>query len=75
MVWSNALPIWGVLFAAEDELQLFGDITGQRLLEIGCGSGHSLVYQARRGAGELWGLDISEHQLDHASRHLKENDV
>ena len=29
------------------------------MLEICCGSGHSLKYLADRNAGELWGVDIS----------------
>ena len=43
------------------------------MLEICCGSGHSLLYNAKRGAGELWGIDISEKQLENASGLLKEN--
>ena len=31
--------------------------------------------QAQHGAGELWGLDISEGQLKNAARHLAENGV
>ena len=71
----TSLPVLGVCFATEDDLHLFGDVTGKRLLEVGCGSGHSLVYQAQHSAGELWGLDISEHQLQNAAEYLKENSV
>lgn len=71
----TALPEYGVLCVTEDELHLFGDVTGKRMLEICCGSGHSLVYQAQHGAGELWGLDISESQLRNAKRHLAANGV
>lgn len=42
-------------------------------MEICCGSGHSLKYHAERNAGELWGLDISQKQLDHAKALLSEN--
>ena len=45
----------------------------EKLLEICCGSGHSLKYHAERNAGELWGLDISQKQLDHAKALLSEN--
>ena len=43
------------------------------MLEICCGSGHSLKYNADRGAGELWGVDLSQNQLDNAAKLLKEN--
>lgn len=43
------------------------------MLEICCGSGHSLKYNADRGATELWGIDISQKQLENASAYLNEN--
>lgn len=52
---TTALPAYGVHFATEDELHLFGDVSGKKMLEICCGSGHSLKYHADRNAGELWG--------------------
>ncbi len=66
----TALPQYGVQFVTEDELHFFGDVRGKKLLDIGCGSGHSLKYLADRGAGELWGLDISQRQLDNAEKYL-----
>jgi SAM-dependent methyltransferase len=44
-------------------------------LEIGCGSGHSLLYLAQQGASELWGLDLSPAQIEFACSLLKENGV
>ena len=70
---TTALPQYGVQFVTENELNLFGDVTGKSMLEIGCGSGHSLKYHADRHAGELWGLDISQKQLENAKRYLAEN--
>jgi SAM-dependent methyltransferase len=70
---ATALPEYGVQFVTENELHLFGDVTGKTMLEIGCGSGHSLKYHADRNAGELWGLDISQKQLENAKRFLAEN--
>ena len=70
---TTALPEYGVKFLTEDELHLFGDVTGKKLLEICCGSGHSLKYHAERNAGELWGVDLSEKQLENAERLLNEN--
>lgn len=52
---------------------LFKDVAGKKVLEICCGSGHSLKYLADRNAGELWGVDISQKQLDNAQAYLAEN--
>ena len=70
---TTALPEYGVRFPTEEDLHLFGDVKGKSLLEICCGSGHSLKYHADRGAGELWGLDLSHKQLDNAKALLSEN--
>ena len=67
---TTALPEYGVKFPTEDDLHLFGDVSGKKLLEICCGSGHSLKYHAERNAGELWGIDISEAQLSNAEKLL-----
>ena len=40
-------------------------------LELGCGSGHSLLYLAERGAQELWGLDLSPVQIAFAEETLQ----
>ena len=70
---TTALPEYGVKFATEDDLHLFGDVSGKKLLEICCGSGHSLKYHADRNASELWGLDISHKQIENADSYLKEH--
>lgn len=70
---TTALPEYGVKFVTEDDLHLFGDVSGKKLLEICCGSGHSLKYHADRNAGELWGVDLSQKQLDNAKRLLSEH--
>lgn len=67
---TTALPEYGVKCVTEDELSLFGDVTGKKLLEICCGSGHSLKYHSEHGAEELWGIDLSEKQLLNASKLL-----
>ena len=58
-----ALPYYGA-YITEESRKLFGDITGKRLLEIGCGSGESLCYLGEQAAVELWGMDISEQQIE-----------
>ncbi|MBT2691271.1 class I SAM-dependent methyltransferase [Bacillus sp. ISL-47] len=68
----NPLPEYGPLAPTENELKLFGDVRQLKMLEIGCGSGHSLKYLDQRGAGELWGLDLSTTQIS-AAKALLEN--
>lgn len=70
---TTALPEYGVKFVTEDDLHLFGDVSGKRLLEICCGSGHSLKYHGDRDAAELWGVDLSHKQIEHADAYLKEH--
>ncbi|ETT67513.1 SAM-dependent methyltransferase [Paenibacillus odorifer] len=60
---ATALPLYGA-FVSEEQCQLFGDVSGKKLLEIGCGSGQSLQYLGERNASELWGTDISENQIE-----------
>ncbi|WP_315673630.1 class I SAM-dependent methyltransferase [Clostridium sp. 19966] len=69
---TTALPEYGVEFVKEDKLNLFGDVSGKKMLDIGCGSGHSLKYHADHNAGELWGLDMSTKQIENANKFLKE---
>ena len=68
---ATALPSWGNFFPSEDKLHLLGDLSGKRVLEIGCGNGHSLKYAADRGASELWGLDISADQIARTGNFLE----
>lgn len=70
---TTALPKYGVKFVTEDDLHFFKDVAGKKVLEICCGSGHSLKYLADRNADELWGVDISQKQLDNAQTYLAEN--
>lgn len=68
----TALPRYGPLAPTEDELQLLGELQGLRVIEIGCGSGHSLAYLHERGAAELWGLDLSPEQIRTAGETARE---
>lgn len=60
---ATALPYYGA-FVSEEKCHLFGDVSGKKLLEIGCGSGQSLQYLGERNASELWGMDLSENQIE-----------
>ena len=59
----NPLPEYGPLAPREEELNLFGNVTGAKVLDIGCGSGHSLQYMDQQCAEELWGVDLSKTQI------------
>jgi len=66
-IGTTALPLYGA-FVSEEKHHLFGDVSGKKILEIGCGTGQSLRYLAGRGASELWGIDISQAQLDKTAK-------
>jgi SAM-dependent methyltransferase len=68
---STALPEYGPLTPTEDTLRLLDELTDACVLELGCGSGHSLRYLADRGARELWGLDLSSTQIAFAEETLR----
>jgi len=68
---STALPEYGPLAPTEDMLRLLDRTSGVCALELGCGSGHSLLYLAERGARELWGLDLSSTQIAFAQETLR----
>lgn len=69
---KDALPSYGPFAQTEEELRLFGGISNKKVLDIGCGSGHSLRYMAEKGASELWGVDLSEAQIRTAEETLKD---
>lgn len=64
------LPFYGP-FISEENCRLFGDVRGKKVLEVGCGNGRSLQYMGERKAAELWGMDLSEKQIERAKRHVE----
>jgi ubiquinone/menaquinone biosynthesis C-methylase UbiE len=45
-------------------LDHFGDLTGKRILDVGCGKGRfARIFQERHPAAEVWGLDLSAEML------------
>jgi ubiquinone/menaquinone biosynthesis C-methylase UbiE len=45
-------------------LKFFGDLSGRKVLDIGCGKGRfARVLSEKHPAAEIWGLDISEEML------------
>lgn len=67
-----ALPRYGA-FLSEDKLNLLGEISDKKVLEIACGNGESLLYMIGQNASELWGVDISENQIKEAKVNLGDN--
>jgi SAM-dependent methyltransferase len=63
----SALPIWGP-FGIGKNTNLIGPIKGKTFLDIGFGSGHSIKYLIERGAKKVYGIDISNAQLQFASK-------
>ena len=73
---GTALPKYGPLAATEDDLNLIPDLKGKCVLELGCGSGHSLAYLwENRNASELWGLDFSVEQIRFTEELLEEKNI
>jgi len=68
---GTALPVYGPLAPTEETLGLLGPLAGTRVLELGCGSGHSLRYLCEHGAAEAWGLDLSSVQITFAADVLR----
>ena len=69
---NTSLPEYGPFMPNEKELKLFTDVKGKKVLELGCASGKSLKYLSNSGAQEVWGIDISEEQINKA-KELKIN--
>jgi SAM-dependent methyltransferase len=73
---GTALPRYGPLAATEENLHLIPDLAQERVLELGCGSGHTLAYLwERKNASELWGLDFSEQQIRFTGELLAEKEI
>jgi 2-polyprenyl-3-methyl-5-hydroxy-6-metoxy-1,4-benzoquinol methylase len=60
---TTALPAYDCFIPNEDELNLFPDLAGKKVLDIGCGSGHSLKWCKEKGAAELWWIDTSRGKV------------
>ena len=64
-----AAPPADTAYPLEYAYHLLGDVSGQRVVDFGCGSGANSVLLAGRGA-HVWGIDISEDLLRLAQRRL-----
>lgn len=68
---SEALPS---LFPYDngEYIHLLGDVNSKKILELGCGSGHSMKYLIERGASFVEGVDFSKKQIQIAKKINKE---
>lgn len=69
MLGVTALPHYGA-FVSEEKLHLLDNIKDKKVLEIGCGNGHSLEYVSKKNVSELWGVDISTSQIERTREYL-----
>lgn len=69
---ATALPLYGA-FVSEENHRLLGNVSGKKILEIGCGSGQSLLYLGQRQPAELWGTDLSVNQIGKTRQLLAEH--
>jgi SAM-dependent methyltransferase len=60
--WAQAEPTWGIWEVPEAELNVFPDVAGLDVIELGCGTAYISAWLARRGA-RVTGIDNSERQL------------
>lgn len=78
-LWGARASDWALNEAAQvplyaDVLQRVGPVSGQRVLEVGCGSGYFLRLAADHGA-EVVGLDASEALLGLARERVPEAEL
>lgn len=66
--YSNTiLPEYGpFLKRNEEDIHLFERLENAKILDLGCGEGESLEYLYKKGASEIWGVDISKEQINKA---------
>jgi len=66
---NTILPEYGpFLKRNEEQIKLFDNIKNARILDFGCGEGESLEYLYKKGATDIWGIDISEEQIKKAQK-------
>lgn len=59
--------VWGPEGLDEGRARLLGDVSGRRVLEIGCGAGQCGRWLISQGATAI-GLELSRRQLEHSRR-------
>lgn len=61
---NTILPEYGpFLKRNEEEIGLLNNLENAKVLDLGCGEGESLEYLYKKGASDIWGIDISQEQI------------
>jgi ubiquinone/menaquinone biosynthesis C-methylase UbiE len=61
--WLDNTFRWDMYARYEYTLQHSKPIQGRRILDVGCGTGRYALEFARRGAGQVVGIDIAENMI------------
>ncbi|MEO1056336.1 MAG: class I SAM-dependent methyltransferase [Actinomycetota bacterium] len=73
--WEHE-PRWGIWQLPDHEVSLLpADLTGRRVIELGCGTGYVSAWAHRRGAVRQYAIDNSEAQLATARQLATEHGV
>jgi len=67
-------PSWGIWHIPDRELEVFGDVDGLDVVELGCGTAYVSAWLAKRGARPV-GVDITPAQLESARRCMAETGI
>lgn len=67
MLWQVDEIVWGLLGTPESELGVIGEVSGEVVVELGCGTAHLSAWLARRGA-RVVAVDVTAAQLGTARR-------
>ena len=63
--WAEEDMSWGVFLVPESELNVYGDVSGLDVLDLGCGTAYLSAWMAKRGARPV-GVDPTPAQLQTA---------
>ena len=72
--WAKEEIDWGMFSGPDAELGVLGDVAGQDVIELGCGTAYFAAWLARRGA-RVTGVDPTPAQLETARRMQEEFDL
>jgi SAM-dependent methyltransferase len=72
--WAADEISWGVWGVSESELRILGDVAGQDVVELGCGTAYFSAWLAKRGARPV-GVDVTPAQLETARRGMRETGI
>jgi ubiquinone/menaquinone biosynthesis C-methylase UbiE len=62
---ANGRDFYRLEFFGPAQIAMCGNVTGKKLLDVGCGSGYFARAMAERGA-QVTGIDLSSKMIDHA---------